>query len=78
MANKSYVLNDYGFTEDDLYNFEMLIDRRGIGNVLMQLSELCGLKAEHIANNWQDAPLAKRWATLEGALGVIVPDAMGL
>ena len=52
----------------ELYSLEALIDVAGIEAVLQGLSEICGLKAEHIAQAWQDTPLAKRWATLEGAL----------
>ncbi|HEX6825434.1 MAG TPA: hypothetical protein VF077_03875 [Nitrospiraceae bacterium] len=63
---------------DDIDRLEALIDRYGIAEVLMSVSELCGRKSEHIATNWQDAALAKRWATLEGAVGVIVPKAGGL
>jgi hypothetical protein len=67
----------------DLHNsekvdLEMLIDKVGIESVLMALSEICGEKADHIATTWQDATLAKRWATLEGAVGCIVPKAFGL
>ena len=50
----------------------------GIESVLMALSEICGGKAEHIASCWQDTLLAKQWATLERAIGVIVPKAAGL
>ena len=64
--------------EQELYELENLVDRRGVDSVLMALSTICGAKAEHIAHNWQDASLAKRWATLEGAVGVIVPKACGL
>jgi hypothetical protein len=46
--------------------------------VLQQISEICDAKAEHIAENWQDTILAKRWATLEGALGVASTKATGL
>jgi hypothetical protein len=42
------------------------------------LSVICGLKADHIATNWQDTILAKRWATLEGVLGVASTKATGL
>jgi len=49
----------------ELYSLEALIDVAGIEAVLQGLSEICGLKAEHIAQAWQDTPLAKRWATLE-------------
>jgi hypothetical protein len=57
---------------------ERIIDRHGIAWMLMTISEICGEKAKHIAENWQDASLAKRWVTLEGAVGVTVPMAEGL
>ena len=69
---------DTKLTEQQLTDLEALIDSRGIDQVLMAISEICGDKAEHIATNWQDAVLAKRWATIEGAVGVIVPKATGL
>ena len=62
----------------ELEQLEALIDAVGIESVLMGVSEICGEKAEHIATNWQDTLLAKRWATLCGAVGVIVPKALGL
>lgn|SRR5262245_2469820 len=62
----------------DTLLIEHIIDRHGIKTVLMMVSEICGQKAEHIAIAWQDASLAKRWATLEGAIGVLVPQADGL
>jgi hypothetical protein len=55
-----------------------MVDRRGIEDVLMALSEICGWKAQHISDNWQDGALAKRWATIEGAIGCVVPKATGL
>ena len=58
-------LNDNGMTEQEAYDLEGLIDRRGIQMVLQQISEICGAKSEHIAENWQDTILAKQWATLE-------------
>jgi hypothetical protein len=60
----------------ELYSLEALIDVAGIEAVLQGLSEISGLKAEQQA--WQDTPLAKRWATLEGALGVASTKATGL
>jgi hypothetical protein len=71
-------LNDNGMTEQEAYDLEGLIDRRGIQMVLQQISEICGAKADHIAENWQDTILAKQWATLEGALGVASTKATGL
>jgi hypothetical protein len=64
--------------EADLLIIESMIDRYGIDSVLMGVSSICGAKAEHISHAWQDAHLAKRWAELEGALGVLVPKAVGL
>jgi hypothetical protein len=72
------ILNDNGFTEQEAYDLENLIDKRGIQMVLQQISEICGFKAEHIASNWQDTLLAKRWATVEGAVGVASTKAEGL
>lgn len=63
---------------NELADLETLIDCCGIDSVLMAVSEICGEKAEHVQTNWQDTALAKRWATLEGAVGVIVPNATGL
>ena len=57
---------------------ERIIDVHGVECVLIALSGICGGKAESIASNWQDTLLAKQWATLEGAIGVIVPKAAGL
>jgi hypothetical protein len=65
-------------TQTELASLEALIDAAGIEAVLQGLSEICGLKAEHIAQAWQDTPLAKRWATMEGALGVASTKATGL
>jgi hypothetical protein len=64
--------------ENERARIESYIDAAGIDAVLMAISEICGLKSEHIAHHWQDVALAKRWARLEGAVGVIVPDAEGL
>lgn len=65
-------------TPEECTHLEHLIDRRGIDSVLMALSDICGAKSEHIAEAWQDTSLAKRWATVCGAIGVIVPKAEGL
>jgi hypothetical protein len=64
--------------KDERERIESYIDAAGIDAVLMAIAEICDDKADHIAVNWQDVPLAKRWATLEGAIGVIVPKAGGL
>ena len=62
----------------EAHDLENLIDRCGIDSVLMALSDICGGKADHVLTNWQDRALSRRWATIEGAIGVIVPQATGL
>jgi hypothetical protein len=69
---------DRDLDQEELAELEALVDTAGIEAVLQGLSEICGAKAEHIASNWQDTLLAKRWATLEGALGVASTKATGL
>lgn len=69
---------DTDFASAEIIRLETMIDKHGISQMLMALSEICGAKSEHILANWQDVVLAKRWATLEGAIGVIVPKAIGL
>jgi hypothetical protein len=54
-----------------------LIARYGIDEVLEMISEICGENALMFVD-CQDAANAKRWAVLEGAVGVIVPQARGL
>jgi hypothetical protein len=78
MAQAIPILNENGFTEQEAYDLEGLIDRRGIQMVLQRISEICGLKAQHIAECWQDAALSRRWATVEGAVGVASTKAGGL
>ncbi len=64
--------------QNEKKELESLIDKHGIESVLMALSDICGQKSEHIAEYWQDASLAKRWATICGAIGCAVPMATGL
>jgi hypothetical protein len=70
--------NDRDLDQTELGSLEAMVDAAGIEAVVQGLSEICGLKADHIASNWQDAALAKRWATMEGALGVASTKATGL
>ena len=68
--------SDSRLTGQELAELEALIDRRGIEDVLIAVSEICDAKADLV--NSQDATLALRWATLCGAVGCIVPKATGL
>jgi hypothetical protein len=63
---------------DEYIALERMVDRAGIQAVIMGLSDICGLVAVVMAQEQQDAHRAKRWATIEGALGVIVPTAEGM
>lgn len=47
--------------QSELNTLEALVDATSIEAVIQGLSEICGAKAEHIAHNWQDTILAKRW-----------------
>lgn len=40
---------------------ENLVDRTSLIEVLEALSEIAGLKQEHVQANWQDSGLAKAW-----------------
>jgi hypothetical protein len=59
-------------------DLERLIDKTSLQSVLMALSEICGEKAEHVESMWQDRKMTREWATLCGAIGVIVPKAFRL
>ena len=65
-------------TKLEIEELERLIDGKNIKNVLTAVSEICGDKAEHIAVNWQDAHLAKRWAKMAIFVGLLAPKAAGL
>jgi hypothetical protein len=65
-------------TYDEQRQIEALIDAAGAAAVLVAVANICGEKAEHIASNWQDANLAKRWTKLGGKVDDIVLHAVGL
>ena len=50
--------------KSDQYEFhllEMAVNRCGLQTVLETLVEICHLKAEHLAVDWQDTTSAKVW-----------------
>ena len=59
MAN----LKDIVAEGTDRAQLETLVDRYSLANVLEALVAVCGDKADHVRANWQDAGLAKDWAT---------------
>lgn len=42
---------------------EEAIDRYGLGVIVEALGDICGEKAAHIEENWQDAVTARPWRT---------------
>jgi hypothetical protein len=60
MATHTLPLSHRDLNQTELDTLEALIDSAGIEAVVQGLSEICGLKAGHIAANWQDTALAKR------------------
>lgn len=57
---------------------EALVDKYSIETVIEALSQICSAKAEHIATNWQDAHLAKRWMVVSATVDKAVFPARGL
>jgi len=47
--------------EEALSGLEDMVDVIGLRMVLIQLAEVCELKADHIQTNWQDPILARQW-----------------
>jgi hypothetical protein len=62
----------------DEKTIENLIDRIGISIFLQNVSYICGQKADHIAENWQDANLAKQWLRVASKVDDAASFAMGL
>ena len=50
---------------------EGMVDKVGIANVLYALEHICGAKASHIAENWQDASTAQWWEQRANRLGKV-------
>jgi hypothetical protein len=61
--------------EDDLdYKLEKLVDATSLAKVCDMLSGISGQKAEHIRENWQDAPLARKWDAASTRLHKLASD----
>ena len=54
----------------ELQQLERLVDVTNVQSVLQALSEICELKAEHIASAWSDRATAHLWLTAAGGTGV--------
>lgn len=57
---------------------EALVDQFGLFAVLDNLSDVCGLKVEHVTSNWQDADLAKEWRAAETAIDAAASKVLDL
>lgn len=51
-------------------SLESLIDGHTLPVVLETISEICHGKAEHIAANWQDEPMAMDWTHAGNTVGI--------
>ena len=43
------------------YIIEQFIDKYSLAKVCDMLAGICGEKANHIYENWQDEPLGRKW-----------------
>ena len=57
---------------------ENLVDGSCIHDVLNELAQICGAKSMHIAENWQDVALAKRWNQRAMAIDLMLADKYNL
>ena len=62
----------------DATSLEALVDKYGIESIVCGLAGICSAKAEHIATNWQDASLAKRWMVVSATIDRAAFPARGL
>jgi hypothetical protein len=49
-------------TDFDEIVIEGIMDKYSYVALLRCISEICSAKSTHVAENWQDTALAKRWA----------------
>lgn len=51
-------MNELSNVADEL---EQILDSSNLPAILEALAQICHEKAEHIRENWQDEPLARKW-----------------
>lgn len=61
MSRETYRGQDPRRESEPAYQLEEMIDRHSLAKVLDMLAGVCGQKASHIEENWQDYKLAKTW-----------------
>lgn len=65
-------------TQAEMDTLESMMDRRGARNVLRAIAQVCDDKAGHIATNWQDRTLARRWSGIAVSLESTADKAISL
>jgi hypothetical protein len=48
-------------TREQSEMLEKLVDEHGLVNIAAELAQICSLKSQHIASNWQDDATARTW-----------------
>lgn len=51
-------------TEKEAETLEQILDATSLRQVLKALGSICYAKAAHIAEAWQDRPLAQKWVNV--------------
>ena len=57
--------------KEDWGALERMMDQAGTMAVISALSNICGYKAQHLRENWQDEASAKRWDKASNVLAKI-------
>lgn len=57
---------DRHLTPADMQAIEAMIDRTDAGALVAAVGYICGEKAQHIRENWQDNRLAQEWQRRAG------------
>jgi hypothetical protein len=55
--------------------FEQLVDKHSMAEVLLALFHICHDKAEHLQSNWQDRNSAKAWKHIAKKISAAQSDA---
>lgn len=50
------------------YQIEAMIDKYSLAKVCEMVAGICGAKASHIEENWQDRGLAKQWQNASNSM----------
>jgi hypothetical protein len=62
---------------DKRIELEVLVDRLGLPELLLDLAEVAYEKASHLQTNWQDHEAARRWRIAAGRIERAARDIRG-